>query len=124
MAIGIDACKAVCKKSTRHVRPRLTRSVSRVSQPVSIKSLGTNPYVAVSTRTSCTDVSRNTEPAAMAPSDEAPKNHWKIVFQKAWNVIKVDVDRGGEEIASDETGNDESGKEAVCCIPLMLSVGG
>ena len=59
----------------------------------------------------------------MPPLREAAKKHWKVVFQKAWDVIEVDVDRGGEEIASDETGQAESGKEMVYCLPQCFREG-
>ena len=44
----------------------------------------------------------------MAPLPAARKDHWKVVFQNAWDVVEEDVDRGGK------TANDESGKEMVC----------
>ena len=84
----------------------------------SIKSLATALSVALFTRRSGINVPRHKERAAMAPSPEARKDRWKIVFQKAWDVVKEDVDMGGGETlgegtAGDGTGNDGSGKQMV-----------
>lgn len=49
----------------------------------------------------------------MAPLPETRKDHWKLAFQRAWDVIRKDVDRGGGETSGDETANDGSGKEMI-----------